>query len=121
MQAVRAGHRLDGVQEFPDVVSPAPLLVLPEDEDEPLTLVDVETSFTEMAAVRGACSTKRRRFASSYDSIVPWKSRWSWVRLVKTATSKSIPSTATSEPKRLTSPRACTSGSSIAAPATLAT
>jgi hypothetical protein len=36
-------------------------------------------------------------------------------------TSKSMPSTATSAPKLLTSPRACTSGSCSAAPATPAT
>ena len=40
-----------------------------------------------------ASRVKSRRLASRYASMVPWKSRWSWVRLVKTAMSKSMPST----------------------------
>src|SRR5207248_10444731 len=30
--------------------------------------------------------SKSRAFAAKYSSIVSWKSRWSWLRLVKTAT-----------------------------------
>ena len=40
------------------------------------------------AAGGGAAPVKSRRFATKYSSIVPWKSRWSWVRFVKTSASK---------------------------------
>ena len=40
-----------------------------------------------------ASRAKRRRLASRYAAMVAWKSRWSWLRLVKTAMSKSMPST----------------------------
>ena len=40
----------------------------------------------------GPGSSNRRRFAAKYASIVSWKSRWSWVRFVKTRQAKRIPS-----------------------------
>ena len=44
-----------------------------------------------LTTARAACS-KSARFASKYSSIVPWKSRWSCVRFVKTSTANRVPS-----------------------------
>ena len=40
----------------------------------------------------GRYSRKRRALAEKYDSMSPWKSRWSLVRLVKIPTSNRTPS-----------------------------
>ena len=45
-----------------------------------------------ITAICGRRSVNSSRFAWKYSSIVPWKSRWSWVRLVKIATAKWIAS-----------------------------
>ena len=41
-----------------------------------------------LTAAGGLPSTNRRRFAAKYDSMSPWKSRWSWLRFVKTSAEK---------------------------------
>ena len=64
----------------------------------PATIPAPATSSMFTTAVRpgfddASSNWNSRRFALRYSSNVPWKSRWSRVRFVKIATSKSIPST----------------------------
>ncbi len=44
------------------------------------------SSPTLTTAIGRGSARKSRRFASKYDSMSPWKSRWSWLRFVKTST-----------------------------------
>ena len=46
-----------------------------------------------MTAVPGLAGSNSRALAAKYSSMVPWWSRWSRLRLVKAATSKTMPST----------------------------
>ena len=81
------------------------------------------SSSTVTTAARARSGVKSRALVWKYSSMVPCRSRWSWVRLVKPATSNTTPSTrwkdtaceetsmeAASSPRsRMSASRACTS------------
>ena len=83
-------------------------------------------SSTHTSAAADRAGVNREALAAKYDSRSPWKSRWSWLRLVNIARSNTMPSTrpsasawldtsivsAVTPRSRITASRACTSGAS---------
>ncbi len=53
---------------------------------------DASSAFTTARLPDPRKRRKKSTFVARYSSMVPWKSRWSWVTLVQAATAKRVPS-----------------------------